>query len=244
MASLSVLVFGESKVGKSSLAVTAPGPRLLIDVEAASRFLPIRRTLWDPSTPPPKPSDEWDTAVVQFRHWDDWPTIWRWLNGGKHPFASVIIDSVSEMQQRLIEKHAARGQLSQQAWGTVLREMSGAMRDLRDLTEHPKRPVEAVVVTAMAKEVNGSLKPWVQGGFATILPYLMDVTGYLTATDDGTRKLLTQRTEFIEAGNRAPAGTIPRVLTSPSISGMIDAIFPTVSPAVAEVRAAAASRDD
>jgi hypothetical protein len=226
MGSLSVLVFGESKVGKSTFSVTGPAPRLLIDVEAASRFLPIRRVAWDPTSPPPKPDGSWDTAVVQLRRWDDWPTIWRWLDSGKHPFRSIVIDSVTEMQQRLIEKTASRGQLTQQAWGTVLRDMSGAVRDLRDLTEHPRRPVEAVVMTAMAKEVNGVTRPWVQGGFATVLPYLMDVTGYLTVGDDGvTRKMLTQRTDFIEAGHRTGRDTLPRVLRNPSISDMIVRIF-------------------
>ena len=39
--SLTIMVYGESKVGKSTFAVTAPYPRLMLDVEGGHRFLPI-----------------------------------------------------------------------------------------------------------------------------------------------------------------------------------------------------------
>jgi hypothetical protein len=37
--SLTLMVYGESKVGKSTFAVTAPYPRLMLDVEGGHRFL-------------------------------------------------------------------------------------------------------------------------------------------------------------------------------------------------------------
>jgi len=52
--SVSFLIYGASKSGKSTLSVTSPAPRLYMDVEAASRFLPIKRIDWNPakSAPP------------------------------------------------------------------------------------------------------------------------------------------------------------------------------------------------
>jgi hypothetical protein len=41
---------------------------------------------------------------------------------------------------------------------------------------------------------------------------------------DGSRKLLTQATDFIAAGNRAEH-VLPRVITNPTIPGMLDVIF-------------------
>ena len=38
---LTVLVHGPSKAGKTTFANTAPYPRLLLDVESASRFLAV-----------------------------------------------------------------------------------------------------------------------------------------------------------------------------------------------------------
>ncbi len=69
--SLTVMVYGESKVGKSSLAVTAPYPRLMLDVEGGHRFLPIVVKYWDPlREEPPLADGTWDTVVVTVRVYD------------------------------------------------------------------------------------------------------------------------------------------------------------------------------
>jgi len=231
---LTVLVFGASKAGKSTLAVTAPEPRLYLDVESASRFLPIKRVYWDPAkNPPPEYDGTWDTAVVQTRDWGTVEKVYQWLVSGKHPFKSLIIDSISELQTRFIENLSGRSQLSQQNWGDVYRAVGGLVRDIRDLTMHPTKPMQCVVMTAMMKEMNGRYTPWCQGQLQTLLPYLMDVTGYLWAdskVDELTgenievRKLLTRRTDSYEAGERV-GGRIERVIENPDISDMINQIF-------------------
>jgi hypothetical protein len=99
--SLTMLVHGLSKVGKSTLAVTAPYPRLYLDVEAASRFLSDSRSYWDPvREAPPVADGTWDTCVVNVREYDDVLKVYQWLQLGKHQFASLIIDSISELQVR------------------------------------------------------------------------------------------------------------------------------------------------
>jgi hypothetical protein len=234
---LTVLVFGASKAGKSTLAVTAPAPRLYLDVESASRFLPIKRVYWNPATEaPPEYDGSWDTCVVQTRDWATVERVYQWLVSGKHPFSSLIIDSISELQTRFIENTGGRNQLTQQGWGDVYRAVGGLVRDIRDLTMHPTKPMQCVVMTAMMKESNGRYVPWCQGQLATLLPYLMDVTGYLWAettqpTELSTetievRKLLTRRTETYEAGERV-GGRIDRVITNPNIEQMINQIFKT-----------------
>lgn len=231
---LTLLVFGASKAGKSTLSVTAPAPRLYLDVESASRFLPIERTYWDPAKEaPPEYDGTWDTAVVQTRDWATVEKVYQWLASGRHPFSSLIIDSISELQSRFIESVNGRQQLSQQHWGDVYRAVGGLVRDIRDLTMHPTRPLQSVVMTAMMKERDGRYTPWCQGQLQTLLPYLMDVTGYLWAeqiTDEITgeqrevRKFLTRRTDSYEAGERV-GGRIPRVIEDPNIAQMIEQIF-------------------
>ena len=51
------MVYGESKVGKSTFAVTAPYPRLMLDVEGGHRFLPIVVKYWDPLREEPPIAD-------------------------------------------------------------------------------------------------------------------------------------------------------------------------------------------
>ncbi len=178
---LSMLIYGPSKAGKSTLAATAPYPRLLLDVEGGARFLPIVAVVWDPLTEEPPVADgTWDTAVVVTRDYETMMRVYQWLQSGKHPFKSVVIDSVSELQVKLIEQIAGREQMQMQAWGNLLRQFTGLMRDLRDLTMHPTNPLTAVVLVAMEREdKDGQKRPYLQGQSAVTLPYLTDVTGYL-----------------------------------------------------------------
>ena len=233
--SLTVLVHGLSKAGKSTLSVTAPAPRLYMDVESASRFLPIKRKPWDPKTePPPEEDGTWDTAVVATRGWDEVAQAYQWLASGQHPFNSLIIDSISELQQRYIETVAGRSQAKQQQWGDVFRQVSGLVRDIRDLTMNPVKPLEAIVLTSMTKNIDGMWRPWVQGQLATVLPYLLDVVGYLFVDQDvneltgethEVRRLLTRRTTEYEAGERVQ-GRLPALITNPDIAVMRETVFP------------------
>lgn len=179
--SLSIIVYGQAKAGKSTFAVTAPYPRLMLDVEGGSRFLPIVTKPWDPARDaPPEADGTWDTVVVPTTSYDTMVKVYQWLQSGKHQFKSLIIDSISELQVKLIEQIAGREQMQMQAWGNLLRQFTGLLRDLRDLTMHPTNPLTAVVLVAMEKEnKEGQKLPYLQGQSAVTLPYITDITGYL-----------------------------------------------------------------
>jgi hypothetical protein len=229
-AALSMLVHGPSGAGKSLLGASTPWPRCLFDVESAARFLPLKAIKWDPSNPPPAApkivngEPEWDTAVITVHRWADALAGLDWLKQGEHPFRSATVDSVSELQYRYIEKTAGRDTMKIQDWGAALREVGGFVRDLRDLTMHPTRPLSAVVITAMAQpDTNtGQMRPYLQGQLKTQIPYLPDVTGYLHVEPDEngveTRYLETRRNAQWEAGERV-GGRIPATLTLPQVTG-------------------------
>lgn len=231
--SMSIITYGGPKTGKSTLLCTAPAPRLLIDVEKSSRFIDgIKPVFWNPkdSLPEYNPHDDvfgsnWDTCIVRLTKWSQWEAVWGAIEAGKHPFRSVLLDSISELQTVLIEGIAGDQQLTQQQWGTVLRKLTGMLRDMRDLTEHPVNPVEVVAASALEKSYTGVLKPLLQGASVDVVPYLMDALFYLSRDPkDGSRKLLTQSTDFIAAGNRAEH-VLPRVITDPTIPGILDTVF-------------------
>lgn len=247
---ISVLVHGPSKAGKSTLAVTSPYPRLLMDCESGHRFLPIRVKKWDPKTEdPPVPDGTWDTCVVNCQDWATMMRTYQWLQIGKHHFASVIIDSLSELQTRCLESIAGRGQMQQQQWGELLRAFAGFMRDMRDLTEHPTKPLQAVVLTAMSQEHDGRMKPYLQGKSGTVAPYFFDICGYITqetfAHPDPTqppykvRRMHIERSDRWEAGERVQGrlGTVVEQADL-SIETMLDKVFgarptPDAAPAAA-----------
>lgn len=236
--SLTVMVYGESKVGKSTFAVTAPYPRLMLDVEGGHRFLPIIVKYWDPlREEPPVADGTWDTCVVQVRDYQDVIKAYQWLQSGKHQFKSLIIDSISELQVKCMDSIAGSEQMKMQQWGELLRHMGGLLRDLRDLTMHATNPLEAVVLTAMARTgQDGRYRPYLQGQLAIQAPYFYDILGGITIEEVPNpdpmqspykvRKMYVERTAQYEAGERVQ-GRLGAIVQQEnlSIERMLDIIF-------------------
>lgn len=239
------MVYGQSKVGKSTFAVTAPYPRLMLDVEGGHRFLPIVVKYWDPMREePPQADGTWDTCVVPVRSYDSVLKTFQWLQIGTHQFRSLIIDSVSELQVKCLDDIAGKQQLNQQQWGELLRHMGALLRDLRDLTMHQTNPLEAVVLTAMARsDADGRYRPYLQGQLAIQAPYFYDILGALTVEEFQNpdpmqpsvkaRRLYVESTAQYEAGERVQ-GRLGSVVEQGdlSIEVMLDKIFgPRSAPA-------------
>jgi hypothetical protein len=246
---ITVLLHGPAKIGKTTLAMTAPYPRLLLDVERASRFVQAQKVLWDPmSEAPPVADGTWDTCVVKVDHFSTAEKVYEWLKSGQHQFRSVIIDSLSELQPKVSEQIAGRKQLETRDWGTLLQKMSYFCRDLRDLIDAKNQPIEAIVLIATSREKDGRLVPYLQGQIGSQVPYWYDITGYLypdQVLDEasnswvGIRRLLTSAHPTYDAGNRVPG--LPDVIDNPNIEEIINSIFgprpEDVAPAVQDAQA-------
>jgi len=236
--SLTIMVYGESKVGKSTFAVTAPYPRLMLDVEGGHRFLPINVKYWDPiREEPPVADGTWDTVVIQVRDYDVVMKTFQWLQSGKHQFKSLIIDSISELQVKCMDQIAGTEQMKMQQWGELLRHMGALLRDLRDLTMHPTQPLEAVVLTAMARKgQDGVYRPYLQGQLAIQAPYFYDILGAITVEQIPNpdpmqapykvRRMYVERTPEYEAGERVQ-GRLGKVVEQGDlgVERMLDIVF-------------------
>jgi hypothetical protein len=232
------MVYGESKVGKSSFAVTAPYPRLMLDVEGGHRFLPVTIKYWDPMTEePPLADGTWDTVVVKVNDYDVVMKAFQWLQSGKHQFKSLIIDSISELQVKCMDNIAGTEQMKMQQWGELLRHMGALLRDLRDLTMHPTQPLEAVVLTAMARKgQDGVFRPYLQGQLAIQAPYFYDILGAITVETEPNpdpmqaplkvRRMYVERTPEWEAGERVQ-GRLGKVVQQGDlgVERMLDMVF-------------------
>lgn len=235
--SLTMMVYGESKVGKSTFAVTAPYPRLMLDVEGGHRFLPIVVKYWDPlREEPPVADGTWDTCVVTVRDYDTVLKTYQWLQMGKHQFNSLIIDSISELQVKCMDSIAGNEQMKMQQWGELLRHMGALLRDLRDLTMHPTKPLEAVILTAMARESDGRKRPYLQGQLAIQAPYFYDILGAITVetipnpdplqAPIKVRRMYVERTNEYEAGERVQ-GRLGSIVEQENlgVERMLDIVF-------------------
>lgn len=243
--SLTALIYGGTGVGKSTMAITAPYPRLLLDVEAGHRFLPINIKYWDPMREAPPVADgSWDTTVVVVHDYNTVLKAYEWLRSGQHQFRSLIIDSISELQVKLFDQIAGEEQIKMQQWGEVLRKMGSLLRNIRDLTTHPTNPLEAVVLTAMEDEnrQGGPHRPYLQGQLRVQAPYLYDILGAITVEQfshpDPTqppykvRRMYIERTNEYEAKERVQ-GKLGSIVEQAdlNIEHMIDRVFgPRVAP--------------
>lgn len=225
---LTGLIHGRAKTGKSMTAASLIKPLLYLDVELGAQFLPMAKTVWDPTRPPPKVDDSWDTAVVRVTSWDAAERAMDYLHTRPHPFRGFSVDSLQALQNRLITMIAGpTAAVEIQQWGEILRRLQNFAENLRDLTNHNQFPIREALVTCPTRLQDGVWGPYLRGQMGAISPYLFDITGYLFVEDEYSkssgkvvqvRKLRTRRTKDIEAGERV-GGKIEPIYTLPMVTG-------------------------
>lgn len=237
----SILVYGAPGCGKTNVASTAPKPILNLDVENSSRFLMhIRKIEWNPlEDAPPVYDGTWDMCVVPVNSWAVAQKAYDYLRSGFHPFRSVMVDSISEIQVKAMEAVNGRSKMQTQHWGELLQKMGGLLRDLRDLAGKSNSTLEMVILISTAREIedsnspSGSIwKPYLQGSIAQQVPYLFDIVAYMYSVpeaDKDTGEIIERRYLFTgkhpnyESKNRVR--DFPPVLADPDLSVMMDMIF-------------------
>jgi hypothetical protein len=202
---LTICIQGESGCGKSQLADTVPGPRLVLDAEGGSQYTPSwPKAIWNPDVyaPPgfqgcePGQEDVPPTTRVLVREWSQWARVHAWLESGSHPFRSFVADSITEIQKRCRDSIRGTEQMQTQHWGELLIQMETVVRGMRDLTLNPANPLKNVVVLALTDEKAGLFRPLIQGALQKTLPGFFDVMGFMYTEPqaDGShgRRLLIQ----------------------------------------------------
>lgn len=233
-----ILVHGHAGVGKSTLGVSGPAPRLLMDSENSHRFIRQRKTFWKPmEEEPPQADGTWDLCVVRLKDWETTQQTYKWLNSGNHPFRSVSVDSISEIQVKAIEAINGRNAMKMQHWGVLLQNMGGLLRDLRDIVGDESSAIETMALISTSKLYGETLKPYLQGQIASQVPYLFDITGYLyvdqvanqeTGLIEEKRVLFTGTHPAFEAKSRV--AELPQRLEDPTLEKMLYYMFPPEQP--------------
>lgn len=220
------LIFGPFKLGKSTLASTAPGPVLVIDFELGSRFTAHRHTVWDIRKDPSPPAADgtWDVCSVYISKMADVDTVLQWLGSGKHPFQTVIIDSVSNWQMQMIDEQFGDKQLEQREWGTIFRTMRSKIMSFQQLKHHPSHPIEALILISMAQKPEGEkMGPLIQGKLRYVLPYMVNVVAALDIVYSGgqqVRRLFIAPNRSYDTGSHADAA-LGAYIDEPNITDMI-----------------------
>lgn len=207
---LSSLVHGFAKAGKSTFADSGPRPTVILDAEGTSFWTPSRKIEWNPMRePPPYPDGSWDSAIVMATEVRVIAELYRVLASGQHWFNSLSVDSITEVQQRMIDELTKGKQMDRDKWGTLLRQINSMTRQYRDLIVHPTKPLWSVSFTAGTHQgKDGRWRPLVQGQSQDYLPYYVDILGYMQALPTGQRHMLIGPHQMFETGERV-GGRLP-----------------------------------
>jgi hypothetical protein len=230
---LSLLIHGPSKAGKSSLTFTGPFPMLVLDAEGSTKFIKtkgfggaekVKKIFWNPITDKaPRYDGSWDVCVVQVLDWPTMKMAKERLQVEPHDFASLSLDSVTEIQRKCKANIGNAAKMQQQDWGVLLYEMDLIIRGFRDLLllDNPLRTVTFVSETVLQEH---KWVPNMQGAVKTSMPYWVDICGFLYQEKDATGAnqalLLIENSPQHEAGNRLQ-GALPGLIANPNISDIL-----------------------
>jgi hypothetical protein len=232
--SLNMLIYGRSGVGKTRLAASASevpemSPVLLIDVEGGTFSI---RDVYP------------DVDVLRVRDWLEMQEVYNQLYDGKHPYKTVILDSLTEMQKFsmmniMIEllkdpRNSDRDPdiPSIREWGKNIEQIRKMVRAFRDL------PISTIFTALVVEDKNqktGAIekRPSLSGklsgevaGFLDIVSYYyvkpVPITGTTPVQYDQQRLLLSTATEDIVAKDRSDR--LPTVVQKPTMAVLLDYI--------------------
>lgn len=215
------LIYGPSGHGKTRLLGTAndderTSPMLLIDYEGGVSSLVGR-----------------DIDIVRITSWAEYDEVRKFLEGGKHSYKSVGIDSISEahlnaLLGRLDERQRKDpNALEQNDYGIALVMMRRLLRSFRDLPLH-------VFCTSLAKEDMDAReglvkKPAMSGAMADEVLGIFESVSYLALGEDEeknvVRVLVMNPVPKIRAKTRVPIGIDPpNSIVDPTVSKILDSI--------------------
>lgn len=153
------LVYGKSGAGKTKLAATAPAPIIL---SAESGILSLR---------------EFQIPMIQIKTVADLTEVHQWaLNSAEaKQFATIYIDSISEIGEVVLANAKSQVKDPRQAYGELIEKMMATIKAFRDL------PGKNVVMAAKQEPIKDEMTGIVQYGpsmpgskLGPQLPYLFD----------------------------------------------------------------------
>lgn len=234
---LGVLIHGEWGSGKSWFGASAPSPRLLLSAEGQHQDIPGDKILWDPRTELPElPDSDNLSVVVNVVGYEEVRPVVQLLESGQHPFESVVVDSLHELQNQAKRVISSGGGVynpdalfDQQSWGRLLNHLELLIRKLRDMTrEDAKKPIHYVLICGTDDEQH-PMKPMLQGGLRKSIGGIPNIVGYLrTYVDEGEvhRYLQTLGDTTAVAKNNvdAIAKKYPKGIKDPTFNTLLEAL--------------------
>lgn len=229
---LNVLIYGESGVGKTTLAGSADSvpnmrPVLVIDIEGGTESLRH-------SYP--------EVEHVRVSSWKEMQAVYDDIHRGRHDFQTVVLDSLTEIQKFdmyniMADLAKTRPDLdpdipSMREWGKNLEHMRRFVRGFRDL---PINTLFTALVKSDKDARTGATKyrPSLSGKLADEVAAFLDIVAYyyvkqVDKEGNFQRLLLTGATDSHVAKDRT--GRLPLVMESPTMADIYPLVQNTTQP--------------
>jgi hypothetical protein len=208
--SLKMLLYGDSGVGKTVFASTAPAP---IFLDADKGMLSIRR----------------EVGRYPIEKWSDLQTAFQMLVREKHGFKTVVVDGLNEIQRicmdNVIDKFSMRRTYenlpSQSDWGKMLDDFEHLVRSLRSL------PLNVIFIAHASNKVFEDDRIWPQfSGKQTANKVCghMDIVSYMFVqkTTDKVGSARVMGFDLPNAVTKDRSGRLPPVLAEPTWDKMLE----------------------
>lgn len=220
---VNMLIYGAPGVGKTTFAASAQDSPygkdvLFIDVEGGVRSI----------------ADRADVSIYRPDDFDQIRQVFLALRNGELPqFKTVVVDSIGETQAlglRTIMRSAKNPDLpGLQDYGKSNEQIGNLIRGLRGLAQ--SKGIN-VIITALAveskDETSGAIltRPALTPKALELATGAVDMLGYLTQKDDGTRVLKFQASPKYMAKLRQPVSgaQIPLTIENPSLPKILEAM--------------------
>lgn len=206
---IKALVYGGSGAGKTVLTATMPAP---VCIMAEGGQLSLRTSNLIRMFGVNTPGICYNTPIIEIKTVDDLVESYNWLANSRESaqFASVSLDSISEIGEVVLNNAKRQVKDPRQAYGELIEKMETAIRLFRDLPN--KNVLISAKMEPMKDEMTGIVRfgPSMPGSkLGPKLPYFFDEVFYLGVNKDqqGTpyRFLQTQADLQHEAKDRSGA---------------------------------------
>lgn len=174
---IKALIYGPSGAGKTTFAATAPKP---IFASSEKGLMSIRHL---------------SPQFAEINSLQDLKDLYSFLKNEKHEFETVVIDSITEINDIIKTEIETRNKRNMQLqdWGILQKEIKDILRKFRDLPMH----IIFLAQETTEKDEEKIVKylPSLNGKSATEIAYYMDTVGYCFIDKLGNRKIGTMPNE-------------------------------------------------